>query len=254
MKRFRLLFVPLLLVLLFIPSIRAQADTGPHPTMDFQLAWNIPRGTVLEAALYDCADATCVEPVKVPGPFTCSVESCWYNYGSEGFYKLVIVFDDRTRESNIFEKRGFEAEFVTEVNADDLHVEQTSFPIPYSISVQFLWFLLALPTTWIIETAIGIFLLKRWSLPRRWLLIILANLITLPFVWFIFPLIRVDPFIMLGLGELFAWLFEAAFYRFTMKKDGLTISRALLLSLIANLASLLLPAVCLWALFAIGSY
>lgn len=250
MKRFPILLVPILIVaLLLVPSFSVQADTGPHPTMEFQLVWLIPRVSVMDAALYNCEDSICEDPVKVGGPFSCSNEGCWYNYGSEGFYKLVIEFDDQTRESNVFEKRGFSAVFVTDVNAADLLVEQTNFPVPYAFSTQFLGFVFSLPITWFIEIAVGVFLLRRWNYPRRWGLILVLNLITLPFVWFIFPLMNVETLYALGMGELFAFLFESISYFLAMKKEGMTIGQAFLLGLWTNLASIILPVACIWLYF-----
>jgi hypothetical protein len=231
------------------PTISARADTGPHPTMDFQLVWSIPHVSVTDASLYTCGDMACADPIQVGGPFSCSEESCRYNYGSEGFYKLVIVFEDQTRASNIFEKRGFEAAYVVQVNLEGLFVEQTNLSVPYDISTQVFGFVIALLLTLAIEIPIGNMVLKRWSLPRRWMLILYANLITLPIVWFGFPFISPETLYVICLAELFAWIFEAAFYFLAMRKDGIKLTQAIILSLLANLASLTIPALCLLLIF-----
>ena len=38
----------LLAVWTFLPTASVRADMGPHPTMDFELAWTIPRVSVAE--------------------------------------------------------------------------------------------------------------------------------------------------------------------------------------------------------------
>ena len=241
----------LLAVWIFVPTASVRADMGPHPTMDFELVWNIPRVSVSDAALYTCADAACAEPVKVFGPFSCSEEGCRYNYGSSGFYKLVIVFEDKTRESNIFEKRGFEASFSVQVNADNLSVEQVGLALPYAPSIQVMGFLVALVVTLGIETPLTVLILKRWNLPRRWMLVLVANLISLPIVWFVFPFVSTETFLVVGLGKLFAVAFESGFYFLTMRKDGLSLGRAVTLSALANLASVAIPFLCVIAYLAI---
>lgn len=246
MKRFiPLLTIGLLALLTFLPTASVHADVGPKPTMDFRLVWGIPRVSVTDASLFMCEDATCANPVEVLGPFSCSEESCRYNYGSPGWYQLEIVFADQTRVSNIFEKLGFEATFDVTVNADDLLVEQVSFPLPYLVSLQAAGFIVALLVTLGVEIPLAGFILKRWNLLRKWKLILFANLITLPIVWFAFPFISSETLIVIGLAELFAWLFEAGFYFLTMRKEGLTAARAILLSLFANLASFGIPVLCL---------
>lgn len=248
--------IPLLTFILlaawtFLPTASARADTGPHPTMDFELVWDIPRVSVSDAALYFCGEAACADPVKVAGPFSCSEQSCRYNYGGSGFYKLVIVFEDKTRESNIFEKRGFEASFTVQVNADSLFIEQVGLALPYAPSTQVMEFFFALAVTLGIETPLVILMLKRWNLPRKWLLILVANLISLPIVWFAFPFISNEALIVIGLAELFAIAFEAGFYFLTMRKDGLSLGRAVTLSALANLASVVIPILCALAFVAI---
>jgi hypothetical protein len=235
----------------FIPTISVRADTGPHPTMDFELVWAIPRVSVSDAALYTCGDAACADPVKVIGPFSCSEQSCRYNYGGSGFYKLIIVFADKTRQSNIFEKRGFEASFTVQVNADNLSIEQIGLGLPYALSTQVMGFLVALVITLSIEIPLAVLMLKRWNLPRKWLLILVANLISLPIVWFVFPFISNNTFIVIGLAELFAIAFEACFYYLAMRKDGLGLGRAATLSALANFASVAIPFLCAIAYLAI---
>lgn len=248
MKRFLpALTFALLALLILIPAQPAHADMGPKPTMDFRLAWSIPRVEVADASLFFCEDATCMDPGEVAGPFSCTQDRCLYNYGGSGWYKLEIVFADQTRVSNVFEKRGFQANFEVAVNPNGLLVKQVSFPFPYLVSAQVAGFFLAALVTLGIEIPLAGLVLKRWGMPRKWKTILAANLVTLPIVWFGFPFIGegFSSLAVIALAELFAWLVEATFYFFALRKDGLSLGRAVAVSLLANAASVGIPALCL---------
>lgn len=63
-----------------------------------------------------------------------------------------------------------------------------------------------------------------------------ASLLTLPYVWFVFPIIQ--PRWLFGLiAELFAWIMEAIFYRLTFQ---IVLKKAFVFSFLLNLFSFLL--------------
>jgi len=66
--------------------------------------------------------------------------------------------------------------------------------------------------------------------------VFLANVITLPFVWFLFPAIIGGYYTSLALSELFAFLFEAAAYALAFRKAGAM--RAAGAAVLANALSL----------------
>jgi hypothetical protein len=249
-KSFSLLAVLILITAILAPTRIVHADTGPKPIMDFELVYNIAPVSVLEGQLYFCEDEGCASPKLVAGPFHCGDNNCRYNYGGQGFYKLSITFGDKTRESNVFQKRGFVSMFKVDVNENELYIEQTNIALPYDLSVQFGGFLAALILTLVIELPLAGFLLKKWNVPRRWLYILFINLITLPFVWFIFPLLD-NLIIAIGLGEFFAFMAEAIFYMYALRKDGLTGRQAIILSLVANTSSFLIPACLLFVILGV---
>ncbi len=240
-KKIFLIFAALILfVAAATPTQFVRADTGPKPAMNFELVYNIPSVAVVDSKLYYCEDELCAAPQAVMGPFHCNDSSCYYGYGGLGFYKLSITFNDTTRESNIFQKRGFISNFKVEINDNSLYIEQTNIGLPYLPALQFSGFLAALIFTLGIELPVAGFLLKKWNIPRRWFLILFINLITLPFVWFIFPFFS-NLILVVGLGELFAFTAEAIFYMYALQKDGLTKPQAIILSLAANAGSFLIP-------------
>ena len=104
-------------------------------------------------------------------------------------------------------------------------------------SSYFLSFSLAYFLTLIIEGIIvWFFLRKTISITKLLLAIIVANTITLPFVWFFFPFLS-DYLTFLIISELFAFIAEALLYFKILK---LKLINAVKISLIANLVSFLI--------------
>ena len=71
----------------------------------------------------------------------------------------------------------------------------------------------------------------------------MANLITVPLVWFVFPFIRLDGFAVIFLGEIFALLFETWYIQ--RNYENMSYKTSFWLSLGMNLASFLIPALLL---------
>jgi len=100
--------------------------------------------------------------------------------------------------------------------------------------------LIAFLVTVAVETPIVVALTRGHILgpTRRALIAVFAQLVTHPLVWFVFPrLVGLTGRSSLALSELWAWLAEAAFYVVVL--PGLSPSRALGVSAIANGASIL---------------
>ena len=73
---------------------------------------------------------------------------------------------------------------------------------------------------------------------RRFALVVFAQLVTHPLVWFVFPrLVGLTGYGATTLAELWAWLAEAAFYALVL--PGVSMTRALAISALANGASVL---------------
>lgn len=109
----------------------AQADAGPKPTMEFSFVQETePPLTIVEATLLQCEDAACSTstPLEEAGPqrFTCTADHCSsMAYGYSTYNRLVIRFsDDRTRESNVFTKQAFQANYQVTIRETDLAVEE----------------------------------------------------------------------------------------------------------------------------------
>jgi hypothetical protein len=74
------------------------------------------------------------------------------------------------------------------------------------------------------------------ALGRRLLVAVCAQVLTHPFVWFVFPELPVDAGVAFTSSELYAWLGESAFYALLLR--GIGLARAAGLSGVANALSL----------------
>ena len=124
--------IGLILLLSLIPASTAAADIGPKPTMEFSFEYETSEPlTIVTGELLQCSDPECLEsfPLDRIGPqnFTCTSESCSamaYSYAGDN--RLVITFSDGvTRQSNLFGKQNFDAEYTVTVYQDDLLVHET---------------------------------------------------------------------------------------------------------------------------------
>jgi hypothetical protein len=216
----------------------AHADIGPKPSADFEFEYEIDRVPIVEGQLLECEDENCTQshPLEQVGPqrFTCSDYSCTSQaYGYGRYLKLVITFEDRVRESNVFEKSGFEAVFMVTVTLSGLEVREKTVIFTGK-------FIGALIFTLFSETLAASFFWQRYSLPiRRLVGVPIASLITLPIIWFGFTRLFQDDYVAVGLGEIFAVIFEAAFL-YMINREKLTRRRAAVLSLAMNSVSFLL--------------
>ena len=239
-RKLQCIFILALTFSLCIPLTHVLADTGPNPTMKFELQYNIASVSVESAKLMFCDDLDCKASQEVLGPFWCDQNSCSYRYGGNAYYKLVITYSDRTRESNVFQKTRYNSSFTVIVNQDGLQVTENWSGLPYEPVSQIKVFLIALAITVPIELLVAGIFLKIRKQPYKEIIVIAANLITLPIVWFAFPFIRLDGFAVIFLGEIFALLFETWYIQ--RNYEDISLITSFWLSFCMNLASFLIPA------------
>lgn len=127
----RLLLVGISVLLLVIPPGKAQADVGPKPSMDFTFEYeDMQPLAILGGALIECEDSACTTgtPLEELGPqrFACDQNTCHsFAYGYAPYHRLLIDFSDGvTRQSNVFEKRAFNANYTVTVRLDGLQVDE----------------------------------------------------------------------------------------------------------------------------------
>jgi hypothetical protein len=233
-----------ILLIIFIINIHSFlfADAGPKPSMKFKMVYKTTKPVkVIEGWQLESRFQTfnVFDTLKRQGPqeFIANQDNAHsVSYGYDDYHKIIIQFEDRTRESNVFGNESFNSQYEITVLDDRLEVRDVT-PFMKDSST---WsaFLKALMLTLALEIFVAFIYLKLAKKPLKILLfVILGNLITLPVLWFLLPLIlNVGASIMLG--ELFAFGFEAMFLLWTCKtwfKPG----GAFLLSFSMNFMSLL---------------
>jgi hypothetical protein len=235
-------YILILLVFLSGITISARADVGPKPSMKFSIIYKTAKPVKLIAGwqLESRFQAFNVyDTLRRQGPqeFVATQDKASsVSYGYADFHKIILRFDDRVRESNVFLNESFNSQYEITVLDDRLEIRDVTPFMKDSSS----WsaFLKALMLTLALELFVAFIYLKLAKKPLKVLLfVILGNLITLPVLWFLLPLfLNVGASIMLG--ELFAFGFEAMFLLWTCKtwfKPG----GAFLLSFSMNFMSLL---------------
>ena len=99
-------------------------------------------------------------------------------------------------------------------------------------------FLLAFFITIILELLVSLIFVSIKKLPKRILAnVLLVNMITLPIVWFLFPLLGFSGVVVIILSEIFAFLFEAYFIYF-LGKQFISFKQSAALSILNNSVSL----------------
>jgi hypothetical protein len=240
---------------LFLPTRIAHADHGPKPSQTFQFVYQMSQPIpIWGGQLLDCADPACTTstPVdkRVVAYFLCSTESCNATSptGYAQYQKLIIRFADKTRESAPFTHRDngdFHNEFTVTVRENDLLVAENASLYEFISPFQLLLFFPALFFTLLVELAVAAVYLKATQrLNRRTLLwIVLVNILSVPVVWFVLPLLHrswgLDATVIIVLSELFAFAFEAGFLYLT-NRPILTARHVVILSLLMNASSFFL--------------
>lgn len=233
----RALILVMMAMLLWLPVTTAQADIGPKPSMSFEFDYKIDKVAILEGKLMECDDEECMNWTALeelgPQHFTCEEYTCdSLAYGYSDYHKLVINFKDQERESNIFTKKSFSAKYKVTVYSTELKVEEVGgfsrLNLPCTASGGL---------TLVLETLLASIYLAVFGLPKHLLgWVPIASLVTLPFVWFVFPQLGLSAGLTTGMSESFAVAAETLFLYFTSGRS-LPFRHAAALSLIMNAAS-----------------
>ncbi|MEA3339141.1 MAG: hypothetical protein U9R15_04165 [Chloroflexota bacterium] len=224
-------FVIVIGIVLLIPVASARADIGPKPSMEFSFEYEIEPVTIVGGQLIECEDAACEtgQPLETVGPqdFTCTENECSsLSYGYAPYHKLVIEFEDRTRESNIFTKQASDASFSVTVSEMGLDVEEVRGDGGSCCS--------GLMFTLVLETLVASAYLSLFRLPRAALgWVPLSSLLSLPVVWLVFPQLPFSAGLTVALSETFAVLFETGLI-YLVARRLLPLKHVAALSLLMN--------------------
>ncbi len=235
--------ISLIVITVFITIKLAFADAAPKPTMQFKLVYKTTKPVTLldgwqlqsQFETFNVIDSLATK--NGPRRFMCGQQKCSSVAGSyEDFQKLFLKFNDTTRQSNVFANESFNSVYEVTVYDDRLEVKDVT---PFmKDSTTWAAFLKALLLTLALQIMVAFVYLKLAKKPLKILLfVILANLITLPMVWFLFPLFLNSWAI--PVGELAAFVLEALFLLLTCRKYFKP-SGAFLLSFMMNVMSFLI--------------
>ena len=264
----RKIFAALALVLFLsaFPWQRAKADAGPPPpsmTFYFQTDGGTPN--ITDIALRVCETPTCEQFTLFPPPeeehepwekiwLVCQDARCHaVGVPYRKFFQLVVHIDGRPLLSNVFTKKAYGAEYNVTVQDGALQVEEKGvFSYAFFDLIDpwlFLIFLVALAWTLATESMVWVAAYaRRWRKIKAYHVVI-VNLISLPIIWLVMPLLVFDVRLAFAAGEAFAFLFEGGTYFILNRSSRLSVKEAFAFSAIANLTSLLTAAASLGLLF-----
>ncbi len=232
----RLVFI-LATVAALLPPATARADVGPKPTADFEFEYQIDPVDIVAGELIQCEDETCEsgDPLGEAGPqrFECTATSCSsMAYGYATYMKLVITFTDRVRESNVFTKAARDAKYKVIVLESSLQVKEVQIVPGCCCS--------ALAATIAFELLVATIYVSTFHLSRTILgWVPLGSILTIPVVWFVFPLLPLPSGLVVGLAEVFAVAFETGFI-YLVSRRTTSLRHVAALSLLMNGTSFLI--------------
>ncbi|MGM5487791.1 MAG: hypothetical protein ACQESG_02490 [Nanobdellota archaeon] len=239
----------------------AIADIGPKPSADIQVTLEgqkIP-GTFnakmltcqeeqygvsdmipeLNLSIPDAGRDCSWRPTGLAWGGECTDSRCHFGYFVPSEFRLAVYLpeEDTVYVSPETTRENFRSTFVADLQADgDIIIKETT-PFMQSNSFEDIRnFFFALAITLILELGVALLIIKLLKGSLRVVMWVgVANVITLPIVWFVFPLIKPAGLALL-LAELFAFVFEAYFLHFIGK---MTVKRSFILSLCMNMCSLI---------------
>ena len=241
-RRYSLIIYIILILLVFIiPTAQVKADAGPKASLNFY--FQSLSSKIQEGNLLICEDEICQNFHEYKNGLQCTTNYCEavaspLDRFSE-YYKIVITFSDGVRESNVFTKQGYNAQYEVYVEKDNLLVKEKLTLLGFFNPFLLIGFFVALNITATIEIGIAAIYtgLRKIKASFLWH-ILLVNILSLPILWFVLSKIETESeIIFLGIGESFVIIFETVFLIFAGRKFGIPAKHAILLSIVANLAS-----------------
>lgn len=225
-----------ILIALLLPAVQAHADVGPKPEMQFQFSFDGDPLTIVGGQLIECDDESCAsgEPLEEMGPqrFSCTESECSsmaYTYAD--YHKLVIEFEDHTQESNVFTKKAFRAKYEVTVGESDLQVVEKKRLFGSRLCLP------GFALTLVVETLVAGSYLRAAGLSRvvlPWAPV--ASLLSLPILWFAFPLLDLPSGWVVGLGEAFVLALETALL-YAVGRRVLSLKHVVVLAVLMNAMS-----------------
>ena len=255
------------------------ADVGRHPTMDMQIKQNGENISGVALVCYDTFMAGADFPSNtsqdyeyLKGIDSGEFKSCSYCLDGDchnWFYglptKFVILFPSHAKfvgsgeysfntgeeinltttpilyQSDTFQLSQFKTydyKFDAILNQDKSVTLKNKTPIITTTLV--ISFVISLIITMILELIVASIYISKKQLSKRILLfVLLANLISLPIMWFVFPALLKNTSLFLLISEIFVFLLESLILYYFNKRE-LNLKQSFLLSFYMNIVSFLI--------------
>lgn len=268
--------IPIILLTCFLLVSTAHADIGRKPSINIRCTYNNEKiDSIFYAELLECLSQerineetrylsemevqqlaiTEFDPARncywFPSGHTwggkCTDSECDFDYIVPREFKLAVYVPrlDKVFMSDAIVRENFSSYYEATLLPDGtIEIEETTSFLLSDAAILVRMFMVALVLTLLFELPTYFFLLsltetarQKYSEKKKRILstVFLANVISLSIVWFIFSLMG-DSLQLIILAEIFAIIFEAIFITF-LNKTILSIGKALILSLVANLVS-----------------
>jgi hypothetical protein len=180
----------------------------------------------------------------------CADGTCSFEYFQPSDFKLAFYLPslNKTFITNEINMSNFTTRYNAELYLNGSATLSATNSYPPVYQNEFVLFAAALILTLVIELTVAFLYLKVVKIKKKGRILIavaIANIISVPIVWFAF----VFPFGSLGLllGEIFAVVFEGYFIYYFNKK-AISLKNAMLMSLIMNLVSVVIGGLILFSL------
>lgn len=265
-KIFSFLIVIFVLVV-FLPR-GVDADLGPKPTVDIDVLYNqktvssptfqakmlgcfeqefiqsetkyeddlIPQLNITE---YDSLKKCYWHPARHAWGGECHDSSCHFEYFPPSEFKLAVFIPSLNKVfvTNEISRSNFNSHYEAELSSDGSAIisETTFFMFSTDKGSSFTK---AFFITIILELLTSfIFIFSRKLSKKILVYVVIANILSLPIVWFLFPLMKLQLPRIIVLSEIFAVLFETYFI-YLPNKQIISFKQSLTLSILNNLVSL----------------
>lgn len=264
MKKAYLFFI-LVFITLFILINFVSADIGPKPTVEINISYmgKFVSDNLFYAEMLDCIKEENFYLKKqtlselniseydsinncywIPAYFAwggaCKESMCSFGYSPPDEFKLAIYIPSLNKVfiTNKISRKNFNSNYEVDLNYDGSAKIVETTPLIKKDNIRY--FIRALILTLIIEFFASFIYLSKNKLSKKILIsVLIGSLITLPFVWFVFPMIIKIIVLVVLLSEIFAILFETYFIYY-LNKNAITLKKSFVLSVIINLTSLII--------------
>lgn len=255
-----------ILLLSIVPNL-VYADLGPKPSVDIQVTLNgqkisdasfnakmlscqkeesqfptsdlIPQLNISE---YDSENNCNWRPAALAWGGNCQNSNCHFSYLLPSEFRLAVYLpsQDKVYLSAKVTRENFRSIFAANLLSDgNINIQETTPYIQSKSAKTIRTFFIALFLTLILELLVALIYVSNTKISKKVLIsVLVANMISLPIVWFVFPLLKIILLIIL-LGEIFAFVFESYFIHL-LNKEIISLKKSFVLSILMNLASLVI--------------